>query len=175
MQPIDVSLARSFKAFLRDWLSRNNQADRREDHFLRLGLSLAGASQAQLTRARIVFSVIDAAHQAATLGLATAPFRLCGLFLPCHPAPVLASRYVRASEEDPEMEERVANPGRIHAGSHVLTSPEFLSRLVAAGWVAQHEIDIAGVVPEDGDFVNETVPEAVLRNTMVVEDGEPTM
>jgi hypothetical protein len=82
MQPIDVSWARSFKAFLRDWLSRNNQPDRREDHFRRLGLSLAGAGQGQITQARIVFSLIDAAHLATTMGLAAAAFRLCGLFPP---------------------------------------------------------------------------------------------
>jgi hypothetical protein len=70
---------------------------------------LAGASQTLITRARIVFSVIDAAHQVTTMGLAAAASRLCGLF-PYNPAPVLASVYIRASEEDPEMEERVANP-----------------------------------------------------------------
>jgi hypothetical protein len=73
------------------------------------------------------------------------------------------------------MEEPVANPCRIHTGAQVLTSPEFLNRLVGAGWAAEHEIDIAGIVPDDGDFVTETVPEAVLRETMVGKDGEPAL
>jgi hypothetical protein len=41
---------------------------------------LERASQAQQTRARLVFSVIDTARQATTMGLAMLAFRVCGLF-----------------------------------------------------------------------------------------------
>jgi hypothetical protein len=66
MQPIDVSWARSFKAFLPDWPRVHKQPERRVDQFMRLGLPLEGASEAQISRARIVFWVIDAAHEATT-------------------------------------------------------------------------------------------------------------
>jgi hypothetical protein len=42
-------------------------------------------------------------------------------------------------------------------------------------WAAEHESDIAGIVPDDWDFANETVPEVVLPETTVVEDGEPAL
>jgi hypothetical protein len=66
------------------------------------------------------------------MGLATAAFRLYSIF-PYYPAPVLASGYTRASEQDPEMEDRVANPCRIHTGTQVMTSPESLNGLVGVG------------------------------------------
>ena len=47
--------------------------------------SCAGVGQSS-TRARIVFSVIDAAHQSTMMGLAVAAFRACGLF-PYNAAP----------------------------------------------------------------------------------------
>jgi hypothetical protein len=47
--------------------------------------------------------------------------------------------------------------------------------LRAAGWVAQHEIAIARVVPEDGDFVHETVREILLRETTRERDAEPAL
>jgi hypothetical protein len=81
-----VGLSRDFLA---DLLSRNFQTDRREDHFRRLGLSLADSRQAEVARARIVFSEIHAARKATTMGQATAAFRFCGLF-PHSPAPGLA-------------------------------------------------------------------------------------
>jgi hypothetical protein len=137
---------------------------------MRLGLPLERASQTQITRARIVFSVIDAAHQAATKGLAMAAFRQCGLF-PYKADSVLKSRYIRDSAEDPEAAERLANPERHTTGPQVLTSAEFLSRLEKRGRTALLEIDIAGIAPDDGDFVNEEVPDVVVRDTMV-EDGE---
>jgi hypothetical protein len=77
-----------------------------------------------MTRARVVFSVIEAADQAATMGLGTAAFRLCKFF-PCSSAPVLGSRYNRASEGEPKMEERASTP--IHK---IWLPPEFLNGLV---------------------------------------------
>ena len=128
-----------------------------------------------MTRARIVFPVIDAAPQATTMGLAVAAFRVCGLF-PCASTPVRESRYICASEEDPEMEERMLHPDRHSTGSQILTSAEFISSLESRGRAAELEIDIAGVIPDDGDFVNEVVPDVVLRET-VGETGEdgPTL
>jgi hypothetical protein len=84
---------------------------------------------------------------------------------------VLKSRCIRNSAEDPEAEERLANPERHTTGSQVRTSAEFLSRLEKRGRTALLGIDIAGIVPDDGDFVNEEVPAVVVRDTMV-EDGE---
>jgi hypothetical protein len=56
MQPIGVSWAPWFKAFLRDWLRIHNQPEgRRADRFMRLGLPLERASQAQIIRRGRVF------------------------------------------------------------------------------------------------------------------------
>jgi hypothetical protein len=77
---------------------------------------------------------------------------------------VLKRRYIRDSAEDPE---------RHTTGSQVLTSAEFLRRLEKRGRTALLEIDIAGLVSDDGDFVNEEVPAVVVRETMV-EDGRMT-
>jgi hypothetical protein len=120
-QPIDVSWARAFKTLLRDWLRSDNQRtgapidpERSACH--------SGAGQAQPTRARLVFSVIDAARQATTMGLFMAAFRVCGI-RPYGPAPVLASRYIRRGEQDAELEDRAANPQRLWTGSQIPTSP----------------------------------------------------
>jgi hypothetical protein len=43
--------------------------------------------------------------------------------------------------------------------------------LVGTGSV-RHESDIAGVVPVDGDFVNATVPEVVIRENIVEDEGD---
>jgi hypothetical protein len=53
----------------------------------------------------------------------------------------------------------------------VFASAEFLSCLEKRGRATLLEIDIARVVPEDGDFVNEEGPAVVIGDTMV-EDGE---
>jgi hypothetical protein len=90
------------------------------------------------------------------------------------------SWYLRASGEEPEREECVANPGRIYTASQVLTPPEvpspslFLNRVVVRGFT-QHESDIAGVIPVDGDLVNETVPEVVIRDTLMEDDCDPAL
>jgi hypothetical protein len=86
---------------------------------------------------------------------------------------VLKSGYIRDSAEDPEGEERLANPGGDTTGSQVLTSAEFLSRQEKRGRTALLAMDMAGVVSDDGGFVNEEVPAVVVRDTMV-EDGRMT-
>jgi hypothetical protein len=128
LQPIDVSWARAFKTFLRDWLRINQKLDRRADQFRALGSPLEGASQAQQTKARLVFSVIDAAQPATTMGLSMAAFRVCGI-CPYSAAPVLASRYIRRAEKDAELADRAANPHRLSTGPQILTPPEFLGSL----------------------------------------------
>ena len=94
-----------------------------------------------------------------------AAFRVCGLFAYAS-APVLESRYICASEEDPEMEERRPAPERQSPGSQILTPAEFISSLEALGPAAELEIDVAGVIPRDGDFLNEVVPDVALRETV---------
>jgi hypothetical protein len=90
---------------------------------------------------------------------------------------VLESKYIRAGEEDTEMEECVAGQGRIHTWSRVFQSPYSIPRASqsfgGAGWVAQLEVDIAQVVPEDWALVNETVPEVALRGTMMEDPADP--
>jgi hypothetical protein len=89
----------------------NKRPDRREDQFRVLSGPLERAGQARQTRARLVFSVLDAAHQATTMGLAMLAFRVCGPF-PYDSAPVLRNGYIRASQEDPGMDEGLAHPRR---------------------------------------------------------------
>ena len=86
---------------------------------------------------------------------------------------MLKRKRIRASDESSEMEERGPKPERHSTGSQVLTPLEFLSRLSRPerrGRAVPSEIDIAGVIPDDGDFVHEDVPNVGVRDTMV-EDG----
>jgi hypothetical protein len=119
----------------------------------------------------LVFSVIDAAQQATTMGLSMAAFRVCGI-CPYNSAPVLASRYVRQAELDAELEDRAANPRRLSTGSQVLTSPEFLSSQRSRGALAEADAEPGGEVADDGDFINDAEPDVSPRHTNGGEDGD---
>jgi hypothetical protein len=120
----------------------------------------------------LVFSVIDAAHQATIMGLSRASFRACGI-CPYSSAHLLVSRYIRRAEEDGELEGRAANRQRLSMDSQVLlTSPEFLRSLRSRGGIAEVGMDPGGEVPDDGDFLNGAERDVSLWHTNGGEDGE---
>jgi hypothetical protein len=78
----------------------------------------------------IAFAASDAAKGATSIFNVSHAFAVAGL-VPFNVERALASPYVRNCERDIEREDEAMMPYRIHAGSPVLTAPEFLERLAA--------------------------------------------
>jgi hypothetical protein len=90
--------------------------------------SIRRRTAARDSRACIAFASFDAARGATSTPNASHAFSAAGL-VPFNAAKPLASQYVRNCEEDVERAEEAKHPGRIHTGSRVLTSADFLARL----------------------------------------------
>ena len=76
----------------------------------------------------MAFAATDAAREATSTFNSSHAFSATGL-IPYNVEKPLASRYVRPIDEDVERMEEAKSPHRLHTGSRVLTTPEFLQRL----------------------------------------------
>jgi hypothetical protein len=147
MQPMDVCWARAFKTeygrYLRTWVVPD--ALDRAYWQLPPAAAISRRTAARDSRVCIAFASVDAARAATSTFNASHGFSAAGL-VPFNVGKPLASQYVRDCEEDVERAEEAKHPGRIHTGSRVLTSAEFLASLE----VAEDPI----VEEEDGEDVD---------------------
>jgi hypothetical protein len=130
MQPVDVCWARAVKTeygrYLRTWLVPD--ALQRAYWQLPPAASIRRRTAARDSRACIAVAAFDAARGATSTFNASHAFSAAGL-VPFNAAKPPASQYVRDCEEGVERAEEAKHPGRIHTGSRVLTSADFLAFL----------------------------------------------
>ena len=132
MQPVDVCWARAFKTAYGHWLRRYLKEGGLERAYAQLppAASRGRRTAARDSRVCVAFAAADAAKAATSTFNASHAFAAAGL-IPFNAEKPLASQYVRNCDADVERQEEAKTPLRIHTGSRVLTSPEFLERLAA--------------------------------------------
>jgi hypothetical protein len=133
MRPVDVFWAWAFETeygrHLRKWVEP--AALDRAYWQLPDAAAIRGRTPTRDSRVCIAFASVDAARGATSTFNARHAFCAAGL-VPFNASKPLASQYVRDCEEDVERAEEAKHPGRLHTGSRVMTSAEFLARLSVA-------------------------------------------
>ena len=131
LQPVDATWARAFKSDFVNRFRAWGRADLKEE--LQRALACPrGVSTTMLNRGQIVAAAVESARHASRRSNCVMGFTMTGLadasgeFAPDRP---LRSPYVRASERDPEMEDRARETGRVFITSSILTSDECLDAL----------------------------------------------
>jgi hypothetical protein len=159
MQPVDVCWAQGFKTeygrYLKKWL--NPTALERAYWQLPDAVAIRRRTATRDSRVCIAFASVDAARGATSTFNASHAFCAAGL-VPFNANKPLASQYVRDCEEDVERAGEAKHPGRIHTGSRLLTSADFLASLeVAEDPVVEEEgVDVDLLDPKDKAFVKLT-------------------
>jgi hypothetical protein len=125
LQPIDVVIARAFKAAIAQFHSDIQLEDLPD--FVPDPTQMTAIA---IQRFKLVYATVSAIQRCMTLALTRTSFRKAGLY-PYNIQQVLSSPYVHASPSDPEAAARQANPNKLYISSSDLTSNAMLAALDA--------------------------------------------
>jgi hypothetical protein len=155
MQPIDVSWARSFKA----WFTREFRKMMRDADKTTFWRGPRAPNDAQWTRACVISAAITACDMATNYNQCIRAFDKTGLARTFTPVNVLANVYLRDADIDQEERERIAKPNRLFISSRVLTSE---------AW--NEEVKAFHARTSPGGIVAQPVPEELQPEDIVVEE-----
>jgi hypothetical protein len=147
-QPVDAVFARPFKGKLSTAIRTYSRPGAIEK-----ATGETFTTQTGRLRAIITAGVVSASQSTQNWLICTHAFERAGI-IPWDPEPFLSGRhpYVRVSDEDPEMRQRLEHPDRFWTGSTVLTSDAFHSEMVRREAIRQSGKALKTVaLQEDGD------------------------